>query len=491
MKKIENWIFSSRIFNANLRTKVSLIFVLPMLITLSITFYIHTFQEWDEWQEMTTATAVQVGDITLASLQHAMLLNDRSMIANILSNIGGQGLTNQVWLVNLNGEVIQSSNPADVGKLVQIEQSGCIECHQLPGLDRPRSIRLTQVQDYLRVSVPIQNAQECQTCHETGNTHLGVLLVDTSLAGANVHFRDEMKLNLVITVLSLAIILLLVYLMVRWLIERRIGLIADSLSAFASGDHSIRVPKIWHSRDEITALADTFNSMADQLSRQEQDVEERTHVRERAIAEERERIGRELHDGIAQFLGYVNTKSQAARVSLEKDQVQKAMEYLRNIEEETRKQAMDIRGSILGLKAFTQPGRGLSYDVEDYLIQSNRFMDVQVEADIDIKVNQFYIDGETRLQFLRILQEAISNIRKHSQAKHAWVSLKMISATMLEMLIRDDGVGFDQDVIIKNAYAHFGLATMQERAKSISADFEVSSGYNRGTTVRVRLMMSE
>jgi len=440
---------------------------------------------------MTNTISTQVGDITLASLKHAMQKNDNSMVADILSNIHKDSLIQQLWILNNDGKIMQSTNPADIGKVVPTNQTGCSECHQISSSDRPRSIRLNMATSYLRVSVPILNETDCQVCHGKSSTHLGVLLVDASLSGANAHYREEMLINLIITIISLAVILLFAFLMVRWLIERRIGLIANSLSTFASGDHSVRVPMIWHTTDEITALADTFNSMADQLTRQAKDMEERTHVRENAIVEERERIGRELHDGIAQFLGYVITKSQAARVFLEKNLVQKALDNLRNIEEETLKQAMDVRGSILGLKAFTQPGRGLSFDVEDYLVQSNRFMDIQVEADLDPRINRTNLDGETRLQLLRILQEATSNIRKHSHASHAWVSLKLITPNMLELLVRDDGVGFDQEKVLKNESHHFGLMTMQERARSISAEFEVTSGYNQGTSVIVRLVLPE
>jgi len=490
MKMIER-ILGSRIFKASLRTKVSLVFILPMLLTLSLTFYIHSRQEYEEWREITKTISVQVGDITLASLKHAMQKNDDSMIADILSNVHKDRLIQQLWILNNDGKIMQSTNPVDIGKIMRTDQTGCSECHLIAKENRPHSIQLTTDTSYMRVSVPIPNEPECQTCHDKSTTHLGVLLVDASLAGANAHYREEMSINIVITLISLAVILLFAFLLVRWLIERRIGLIAVSLSAFASGDRSVRVPKIWHTTDEITALADTFNSMADQLTRQALEMEERTHVRENAIVEERERIGRELHDGIAQFLGYVITKTQATRLFLEKNLIQKAVEYLRNIEEETRKQAMDVRGSILGLKAFTQPGHGLLFDVEDYLVQSNRFMDIQVESELDPQVNQFTLDGETRLQLLRILQEAISNIRKHSHAMHAWVSLKMISSVMLEMQVCDDGVGFDQEKILENESHHFGLTTMQERAKSISAEFEVSSGYNQGTSVIVRLAQAE
>lgn len=484
-------ILGSRIFKASLRVKVSLVFTLPMLLILSVSFYIHSRQEWLDWQERTRTISAQVGDITLASLKHAMQQNDNSMVEEILLNIHTDSLIQQIWVLDNKGQVKQSTNPLDIGKVIPTDQTGCIECHQSPNADRPNSIKVSRSPSFLRVSLPIPNDQECQPCHGKTNTHLGVLLVDASMAGAYATYNRELKSNILITIASLVVILVFAFLTVRWLIERRIGLISHSLQNFAAGDSTARVPKIWHSTDEITSLADTFNSMADQITMQTKEMEERTHVRENAIVEERERIGRELHDGIAQFLGYVITKTQAARLFLERNLVQKAMENLRSIEDETLKQAMDVRGSILGLKAFTQPGRGLAYDVQDYLVQSNRFMDVQVKADLDPQVDQINLAGETRLQLLRILQESISNIRKHSHAAHAWVSLKLISPTLLELQVRDDGIGFDREEVLKNASHHFGLTTMQERARSISASFEVTSGYNQGTIVLVRLELPE
>jgi signal transduction histidine kinase len=483
--------FNQRILFMKLRTKVSLFFIFPMLITLCVTFYIQSIQEQQAWQKLTNSSAMQVADITLASLQHAMLVNDRGMLADILTNIGSKNPSLQILLIDLGGEVIQSSDLTSVGNVEGGEQTGCEACHQIIENDQLTSIRVNLPGDRLRIVVPIPNDPQCQACHVSSNIHLGVLLVDSSQVEANDHFSEIKKINFWITVISLVMIFVMAQIMVIWLVENRIGRIANSLSSFASGDHSARVPRSWHTRDEITSLAENFNSMADQLTRQEQEAEERTLVREKAIVEERERIGRELHDGIAQFISYILSKSQAVRLFMEKDQLKKARENLLNIEEETRKQALDVRGSILGLKAFTRPGRGLSYDIEEFLEQSNRFMDVQIKYELDPDVNLLDLNGETRLQFLRILQEAISNIRKHSKAGHAWVTLELTGPDLLEMTIRDDGVGFELDAENAENEMHFGLATMQERAQSASAEFLISSEYNMGTIIRIRLRIAK
>jgi len=482
--------WGNRILRANLQVKVILFFFVPILITLTITFYLHTIYEWKEWTTMTSITSNQMADITVASLQHALQVNDRSMTAKILANIQGDNLIRGIQVIGLSGKVYESTNPGEIGKLVSIDQPGCVECHSLPIANRPDSVQLGGNPGSLRVSASIPNLLECQGCHPASERLLGVLVVTTSLEEANHHYRQEIASNYLITVTSLVAILGFTLLLVNWLIKRRITLLSETLKTYAAGDHTRRVPKIWHTSDEITELADTFNSMADQLEKQEQNKEERTQVREKAIVEERERIGRELHDGIAQFLGYVTTKSQAARLFLEKNQVIKAQETMRHIEEETHKQAMDVRGSILGLKNLTQPELVFTQDVKDYLVQSNRFMDIQVQFDLDPRVDDYVVEGERRLQLLRILQEAISNIRKHSQARQAWVTLKIVPDDMLELTIRDDGVGFDWNEGMQPGQ-HFGLATMQERARSIQADFVVSTGYNQGTVVQVHLPLEE
>jgi len=421
-----------------------------------------------------------------------MLMGNGSFSSDILANnITEDDETYQIRIVSPDGRILQSTIPDEVGNVMDPDQTGCVECHLYPKNDRPNSIRLDQGIDKMRVSLPITNELKCQSCHPSENEIFGSLLVDISMETPNSLFQRELLINILSWILSLGVILLFTFLLIKGLNERRIGLIESALSKYASGDDRDRIENILHVSDENTTKADTYESMADKLDLKSRELEERTVVRENAILEERERIGRELHDGIAQFLGYIITKSRAVSLLLEKNQIQQALIHLKSMEEETQKQAIDVRASVLGLNSFTQQSQGLAQDFENYLENSNRFMEIKVETDIDPHVNSVMLGGETRLQLLRILQESISNIRKHSQAQHAWVTLKLTTPELLEMIVRDDGVGFDPNALGNHEIFHFGLKTMQERARSISASFEVATEYNRGTSVHVKLFLQD
>jgi two-component system nitrate/nitrite sensor histidine kinase NarX len=87
---------------------------------------------------------------------------------------------------------------------------------------------------------------------------------------------------------------------------------------------------------------------------------------------------------------------------------------------------------------------------------------------------------------LRIVQEALTNVRKHASATNAWISLR-ISDGVLELTVSDDGQGFDPDHVPTTHRPHFGLSTMRERAEAIGAEFDLDSEPGAGTRVTVRL----
>jgi signal transduction histidine kinase len=435
-------------------------------------------------------TAVQQGDLILSSLRHGMLNNDRAMLHSTLVDILSNKTITRAWIINLQREVKISSNLAEEGRLEPAQLAGCEKCHRFPASVRPRVI-WDDSAGVMRISSPIQNGPECLSCHSSAQKHLGVLLIDVSMAAVERNLQAELQTNLLLsTVLSL-LLGVGAYFAINTLIVSRVENLHKILIGYSSGDFRARVPETQSSLDEITSLGKTFNQMADKLEEHETQVEERARVREIAIIEERERIARELHDGIAQFLGYVITKTEAARLLIEKGNSHKADEFMHQIEDETRKQSIDVRASILGLKVFTGKRQGLASDLRKGLVQSNRFMDLEVTAEVDGRLEDLRLAPETDLQLLRIVQEAVSNIRKHSQARRATVSLKYLEETVIQLSIHDDGIGFDPSVIGEKGQPHFGLVTMRERAEAIGGVFEIQSAPLSGTTISVTLKLPE
>jgi signal transduction histidine kinase len=213
-------------------------------------------------------------------------------------------------------------------------------------------------------------------------------------------------------------------------------------------------------------------------------------LRQRAIVEERERIARELHDGLAQLLGYVNTKAIAVRLMLKNGQPEAADKHLLQLEEAARELFVDVREAILSLKITGQHGDGLAAVIKEYAAQFSRFSGTPVEVNIAADAEHVPLPAEAELQLLRIVQESLTNVRKHASADKASISLQ-INNNILELTVCDDGAGFEPGRSRSGSWPQFGLSTMRERAETIGADFSLASDPGRGTRVVVRLKLEE
>jgi signal transduction histidine kinase len=236
-------------------------------------------------------------------------------------------------------------------------------------------------------------------------------------------------------------------------------------------------------------LANFFNYMANELKGRARRREERRKSRERAVAAERVRIARDLHDGMAQLLGYVNTKAMAVRLSLKNQQMEAADENLLQLEEAARELFVDVRAAILDLKMTGEGDANLTVTLNDFITQFSRLSDLPVEVTLAESLDGLPLTTETEQQLLRIVQESLTNVRKHASASKAYVSIQTDGNT-LEMKIRDNGQGFDPESIWAIDQSHFGLTTMSERAEEIGAEFILESKPGAGTSVIVRLPLN-
>ena len=209
-------------------------------------------------------------------------------------------------------------------------------------------------------------------------------------------------------------------------------------------------------------------------------------VLDAAVLEERERIGRELHDGLAQVLGYINTQTLAIRKLLDSGRVEAAGEALASMEEASRHVNDDVREAILGLR--TAPKEGLAANLRAYLHDYGLMGGAALRLEATPQTERLRLPASTEFQVVRIVQEALSNVRKHAAARSAFVSLR-IEGEQLSVEVTDDGRGFDPEHPIPSNWPRFGLQTMHERAKAIGGRFEVRSQPGEGTTVGVRVAL--
>ena len=190
-----------------------------------------------------------------------------------------------------------------------------------------------------------------------------------------------------------------------------------------------------------------------------------------------------MHDGLAQVLAYVNTKAQAVQGYLRSGKVHEADTQLDQLASAAREVYSDVREGIVGLRLAANPdldfGAALATLVEKW----------ETETGIDAT---FVAEGVpiltpgAELQLLRMTQEALANARKHSRASLVEVSLRQLP-TGLELMVRDDGAGFDPTIPARGEFPHFGLLTIRERADSIGARVELHTSPGKGTRWTFRL----
>ena len=206
-------------------------------------------------------------------------------------------------------------------------------------------------------------------------------------------------------------------------------------------------------------------------------------VLDRAVLEERERLARELHDSLAQVLGYVNTQTLAIKKLLASGRGEEAQRQVAEMEMSAKRVYSDVREAILGLRA-TQ--RGLLPSLRSYLEDFARITGSKPRLDASEEVAALSLPGSVEIQLIRIVQEALTNVRKHANARAATVRLT-VDAEQLRVEIEDDGCGFDLARPVRTGWPHFGLQTMKERAQAIGGAFTVESRPGAGTHVVVRL----
>lgn len=195
---------------------------------------------------------------------------------------------------------------------------------------------------------------------------------------------------------------------------------------------------------------------------------------------ERARLAREIHDGLAQTLSYL--KLRAARIGkwLDESELDRARTGLVEVQQLLTEAYIDAREAIDGLRM--KPGTDklnewLTQTVSDF----QSLTTIQVEADLPLSVN---LPPEVQSQLLRIVQEALSNVRKHADATRVRLDWQ-VGEQWLTLRIADNGHGFEPDDV--PLMTRHGLKIMQERAELLDADFQIVSRPDAGTQVIVHL----
>lgn len=203
-----------------------------------------------------------------------------------------------------------------------------------------------------------------------------------------------------------------------------------------------------------------------------------------AVVAERDRIAREMHDSLAQVLGATHLRLRALAVRPELVDQDLVRSEINDIAGTCHDAYADVREAILGLRASTRTDAGFLDSLDSYVRQFSRqsCIPTRLEADTD----ELSFAPHCEVQVLRVVQEALTNVRKHSGASGAVVRVRGGERTTV-LEVEDNGRGFDPVAVAGAARGHFGLASMQERAALVDGQLAVDSRPGEGTRVAVTI----
>ena len=196
---------------------------------------------------------------------------------------------------------------------------------------------------------------------------------------------------------------------------------------------------------------------------------------------ERSRLAREIHDGPAQALSNAILQIEVVEKLMARDPALAGAE-LRLLRDVLRRELADVRSYVSQLRPPILADLGLAGAIRDTAEQVGGILDVPITVDLDPAIDT--LPGSADMVVLRIIQEALQNVRKHAHATR--VSIRATREDNdVAVEIRDDGRGFDQSGAKTIGQRTFGIQFMRERAESIGAGFEVRSHSGDGAVVRL------
>ncbi|MEW5990431.1 MAG: ATP-binding protein [Chloroflexota bacterium] len=225
----------------------------------------------------------------------------------------------------------------------------------------------------------------------------------------------------------------------------------------------------------LGALAD-MAAIAVRTSRLHESQEQMT------ILSERDRIARELHDSLAQVLGQIHLQLRAFEARTDGAPISAELAELADVADDAYR---DVRETILGLRETIPSDGGLEAALRAYLAKYTRQTGIRTQLDCDGLAGRS-LPPKAEVQLLRVVQEALTNVRKHAAASTVRIELRDVEGTPV-LSVTDDGMGFDPTSVRASLAGGFGLRSMRERVELLGGTLDVHTAPGDGTRIVARL----
>ncbi len=207
--------------------------------------------------------------------------------------------------------------------------------------------------------------------------------------------------------------------------------------------------------------------------------------------EARRKLARDLHDGPTQSVSAIAMRVNIARRMLEKKPLE-AGEELAKIEELARRTTKEIRHMLFTLRPLVLESQGLVAALNSMAekLQETYNQDVQIQVDENL-LDDMEIGKQGVIFF--IVEEAVNNARKHAQAAHIWVRMRMVEKGVALLEIQDDGIGFDVEAVTRSydQRGSLGMINLRERTELVNGVLNIQSTPGKGTRIQVAIPLTE
>lgn len=480
----------------SLRAKVTLGLLVPLGLILGVfTLVEHTRLRTAMYANV-SGVAAQTGQVIESSLRHAMLARDPTGLQHMLDAIGESETLSAVYLLDPRGQVVFAPQQAQVGVRFDNQDPTCQPCHTVPVEQRPRSIVVTRPdgQRIFRSMTPIQNEPECQSCHDSSERLVGLLLTDVSVTHFEAPMLTDLRENLLWWAAVILATVLVVNLVINRLVLGRLKKVTHSLARFGHGQLGLRLPI--GAPDEIGQVAQAFNAMGSRLQAEEDENRRLAAGRQELLQrlmtvqeDERRRIARDLHDDLGQDLAGLSLGLEALE-RLAATQPQALPDHVARLRSQTALATEELYDLILSLRPSVLDDLGLPAGVRSLAerLLSGPGIEYQIKA---TELSQ-RLPAEMETALFRVIQEALHNIVRHARARHVDIVLTA-QAGAFEGEVIDDGVGFDPASVQANGHSPHGLGLlgMRERVAQLAGRLEVVSQPGAGTRLRIWVPLPE
>lgn len=206
-----------------------------------------------------------------------------------------------------------------------------------------------------------------------------------------------------------------------------------------------------------------------------------SQAEELAATQERNRLAREIHDNLGHYLTIVNVQIEAAKVTCETEP-RRALEALDKAQDLARKGLSSVRESVSALRVSPVENRSLQDAIAE-LVDESKASGITTEFSIIGKTKP--VESKSALALYRVVQEGLTNVRKHANASRVDVELDFSQAETIRLILRDDGAG------AADASGGFGLIGIRERVRLLGGEFKIETQPNQGFQIEVTLSLVE